>query len=59
MEIGERRGVSNFDSEDKAEEVETSVTVDNSAIQDYIHPDDHIPPTCEMTYGFKPFTDKI
>ena len=42
-----------------AEDVETSVTVNNSAIQDYIHPDDHIPPTYEMTYGFKPFTDKI
>ena len=24
--------------------------------QDYTHPDDHIPPTYEMTPGFKPFT---
>ena len=36
--------------------VKTSVTVVNSPIQDYIHPDDHAPPTYEMTPGFKPFT---
>ena len=42
-----------------AEGVETSFSVNNSAIQDHTHPDDYIPPTCEMTYGFKPFTDKI
>ena len=24
--------------------------------QDYVHPDDHIQPTCELTPGFKPFT---
>ena len=37
--------------------VKTSVTVNNnSPIQDYVHPDDQIQPTCEMTLGFKPFT---
>ena len=35
----------------------TSVTVNNSPIQDYVHPDDHIHPTYEMTPGFKPFTE--
>ena len=40
-----------------AQVVETSVTVNNnSPIQDYVHPDDHIQPTHEMTPGFKPFT---
>ena len=34
-----------------------SVTVNNnSPIQDYVHPDDQIQPTFEMTPGFKPFT---
>ena len=36
--------------------VEASVTVNNSPIQDYVHPDDHTQPTYEMTPGFKPFT---
>ena len=37
--------------------VERSVTVNNnSLIQDYFDPDDHIQPTYEMTPGFKPFT---
>ena len=36
--------------------VETSVTVNNSPIQDYVHPDDHAHTTYEMTLGFKPFT---
>ena len=36
--------------------VEMSVTVNNSPIQDYVHPDDHAPSTYEMTPGFKPFT---
>ena len=36
--------------------VKTSVTVNNSPIQDYIHPDDHAPPTYEMIPAFKPFT---
>ena len=37
--------------------VERSVTVNNnSPIQDYVDPDDHIQPTYEMTPGFKPFT---
>ena len=39
-----------------AQVVETSVTVNNSPIQDYVHPDDHTQPTFEMTPGFKPFT---
>ena len=36
--------------------VETSVTVNNSLIQDYVHPEDPTQPTCEMTPGFTPFT---
>ena len=28
-----------------AQVVKTSVTVNDSAIQDYVHPDDHAPPT--------------
>ena len=37
--------------------VERSVTVNNnSPIQDYVDPDDHIQPTYEITPGFKPFT---
>ena len=40
-----------------AQVVEKSVTVNNnSPIQDYVHPDDHIPPTFETTPGFQPFT---
>ena len=35
--------------------VETSVTVNNSPVQDYVQPDDHAQPTYEMTPGFKPF----
>ena len=35
-----------------AQVVETSVTVNNSAIQDYTQLDDHVPPTYEMTPGF-------
>ena len=39
-----------------AQAVETSVTVNNnSAIQDYVHPDDQTQPI-EMTPGFKTFT---
>ena len=30
--------------------------INNSPIQDYVHPDDHTQPTNEMTPGFKPFT---
>ena len=42
------------------EAVETSVTViNNSTIQDYVHPDDQTQPTFEMTPGFKPFTKII
>ena len=39
--------------------VETSVTVNNSPIQDYTHPHDHYtppPPTYDMTLRFKPST---
>ena len=39
-----------------AQVVETSVTVNNSPIPDYFHPDDHVQSTYEMTPGFKPFT---
>ena len=39
--------------------VETSVTVNNSPIQDYVHPDDHTQPTYEMTRGLKPFTEEL
>ena len=30
--------------------VEMSITVNNSPIQDYVHPDDHTQPTCEYLY---------
>ena len=40
-----------------AQVVETSVTVSNSRIQDYVHPDDHAQTTYE-TYEFKPFAKK-
>ena len=36
--------------------VKTSVTVNNSPIQDYDQPDDHTPPTYEMTSQFKLLT---
>ena len=36
--------------------VEMSVTVNNSPIQDYVHPDNHTQPSYEMTPVFKPFT---
>ena len=39
-----------------AQVVETSVTINNSPIQDYLHADDHTQPTFEMTPGFKSFT---
>ena len=39
-----------------AQVIETSVTVNNSPIQDYVQPDDHTQPAYEMTPGFKPFT---
>ena len=38
-----------------AQVVKTSVTVNNSPIQDYVHSDDQTQPTFEMTPGFKPF----
>ena len=37
-----------------AQVVETSVPVNNSPIQGYIHPNDQTRPTFEMTPGFKP-----
>ena len=41
-----------------AQVVETpSVTVNNCSIQDYVHPDDHVPPTYVMTPDFKRFSD--
>ena len=36
-----------------AQVVETSVTVNNSPTQDYVHLDDHAQSTYEMTPGFK------
>ena len=36
-----------------AQVVKTSVTVNNSPIQDFGHSDDHAPATYEMTPGFK------
>ena len=35
-----------------AQVVETSLTVNNGPIQDYVHPDDHAEPTNEITSGF-------
>ena len=32
------------------------ITVNNSPIQDYVHPDNHTQPSYEMTPVFKPFT---
>ena len=37
-----------------AQVVETSVSVNNCPFLDYVRPDDHDPPTYEMTPGFKP-----
>ena len=37
-------------------EMSVTITVNNSPIRDYDRPDDHAPPTYEMTPGFKPFT---
>ena len=59
IHIVNRRNTTRFDYAMKmttAQVVETSVTVSNSPIQDYVHPDDHAQPTYEMTPGFKPFT---
>ena len=40
-----------------AQVVETPVTpVNNSPIQDYVHPDDYTQPAYDRTPGFKPFT---
>ena len=39
-----------------AQVFETSVSVYNSPIQDYVHSNDHAEPTHEMTPGLKPFT---
>ena len=36
--------------------VETSVTVKNSPIHGYVHPDNHIPPTYDMNPAFKALT---
>ena len=45
-----------FPSVPLAQAVETSVTVNNSPIQDYVH-EDQTQPTFEMIPGFKPFTE--
>ena len=37
-----------------AEVVETSVTGNNTSIQDYVHPDDHAQSTYEMTHAAGP-----
>ena len=37
--------------------IETSVTVNNSPTYDYIHPDNHIPPTYGMNPAFKALTN--
>ena len=39
--------------------VETSVNVNNSPIQDYIHPNDHAQPTYEMTPAWAQTFHKI
>ena len=40
-----------------AQVVETLVNDNNNGLTyDYVHPDDHIYPTYEMTPGLKPFT---
>ena len=46
-----------FPSVPLARAVETSLTVNNSPIQDCVHPEDQTQPTFEMTPGFKPFTE--
>jgi len=40
-----------------AQVVETSVTDNDSPIQDFVHPDDQTQPTFEMTAKLKPFTE--
>ena len=42
-----------------AQVVETSVTVNSSPIQDYVHLNDHAQPTYKMTPVFKPFTIRL
>ena len=39
--------------------VEMSITVNNSPIQDYIHPQDYTQPTYELTPGFKCFAVRV
>ena len=41
-----------------AQVIETSCTVNNSPIHNYDQPDNHVPPTYEITPGFKPFTGR-
>ena len=41
-----------------AEVVETSVTGNNTSIQDYVHPDDHAQSTYEMTHAAGPSCSK-
>ena len=39
-----------------AQVFETSVSVNNRLIEEYVHPNDHAQPTHEMTAAFRPFT---
>ena len=49
-----------FDSEDDYRTGCRNVHVNNnSAIQDFVHPDDQTQPSYEMTPGFKPFTEEL
>ena len=38
--------------------IETSFAVNNSPIHNYDQSDNHVPPTYEITPGFKPFTER-
>ena len=42
-----------------AQVVETSVTVNNSPIRDYFHPDDHIQPTYDQTFHSRTFINLV
>ena len=41
-----------------AQVIETSFAVNNSPIHNHDQPDNHVPPTYEITPGFKPFTER-
>ena len=42
-----------------AQVVETSVTVNNSPIRDYFHPDDHTQPTYDQTFHSRTFINLV